>query len=167
MKLYLAGPDIFFGDARQIGARKKALCAQYGFEGLYPLDAALPVRASAAEVAMAIFEIDTGMMAEADGIVANLTPFRGPSADPGTVFELAWMLARGKPAFGYSADARPLAARTAPDGAVIEDFGLSENLMIDCALRAAGTPLVIPTAGQDATWCFERCLAAARARMTL
>jgi nucleoside 2-deoxyribosyltransferase len=116
---------------------------------------------------MAIFHIDTGMMAAADAIVANLTPFRGPSADPGTVFELAWMLARGKHAFGYSADPRPLAARTTPDGNVIEDFGLSENLMIDCALRAAGNPLVTPNAGQDALWCFERCLAAAAERLAL
>ncbi len=167
MKVYLAGPDIFFPDAIAIGARKKELCAQYGLEGLYPLDVALPVRPTGPEVAMAIFHIDTGMMAAADAIVANLTPFRGPSADPGTVFELAWMLAHGKPAFGYSADPRLLAARTVPDGNVIEDFGLSENLMIDCALRAAGTPIVIPDAGQDALWCFERCLAIARERLAL
>ncbi len=167
MKVYLAGPEIFFPNALAIGAQKKALCARYGFEGLYPLDADLPVRPTGPEVAMAIFQIDTAMMDEAGAIIANLTPFRSPSADPGTVFELAWMLARGKPAFGYSADPRPLHERTTPDGHMIEDFGLPENLMIDCALRAAGAPIVTPTAGQDGLWCFERCLIAARQRLGL
>jgi nucleoside 2-deoxyribosyltransferase len=167
MKLYLAGPDIFFPDARDIGARKKALCHAYGFQGLYPLDAALPVRPTGPETAMAIYRIDTAMMDQATAIVANLTPFRGPSADPGTVFELAWMLARGKPAFGYSDDPRPLATRTPADGNTIEDFGLAENLMIDCALRDAGTPIVTPEPGQAALSCFERCLAAARQRLVL
>ncbi len=166
-KVYLAGPDIFFPDAREIGARKKELCARYGFEGLYPLDADLPVRATGQEVAMAIFHIDTAMMDQASTIIANLTPFRGPSADPGTVFELAWMLARGRPAFGYSADPRPLHDRTLPDGNVVEDFGLSENLMIECALRAAGSSIVIPNCGQNALWCFEQCLLEARQRLGL
>ena len=31
------------------------------------------------------------MMDEADAIIANLTPFRGPSADAGTVYELGYM----------------------------------------------------------------------------
>ena len=32
-------------------------------------------------------------MKEADAIIANLTPFRGPSADTGTVYELGYMAA--------------------------------------------------------------------------
>ena len=36
---------------------------------------------------------------------ANLTPFRGPGADPGTVYELGYMAGRGKPCFGYTNDA--------------------------------------------------------------
>ncbi|MCT0975824.1 nucleoside 2-deoxyribosyltransferase, partial [Pseudomonas aeruginosa] len=41
-KLYLAGPDVFRADAVAHGEALKALCARYGFEGLYPLDNALP-----------------------------------------------------------------------------------------------------------------------------
>lgn len=41
-------------------------------------------------------------MLDADAIVANLTPFRGPSADAGTVYELGFMSGRIKPSFGYS-----------------------------------------------------------------
>ena len=35
-------------------------------------------------------------MDAADAIIANLTPFRGPSADAGTVYELGYMAGRGK-----------------------------------------------------------------------
>ena len=46
------------------------------------------------------------------------------------------------------------------DGSEIEDFGLRDNLMIDCALRDGGVPLVID---QDKLSGFEACLRAARA----
>lgn len=120
------------------------------------------------------------MMERADMIVADLSPFRGPSADPGTVFELVWMLARGRPAFAYSTDPRPLRERVpgarrdagsqrwiAPDGTEVEDFGLADNLMIDCGLRDAGAPLITPAPGTrpGALWGLEQCLIAARARL--
>src|SRR3546814_1957018 len=36
--LYLAGPDVFRPDARERGRELKARCAQFGIEGLFPLD---------------------------------------------------------------------------------------------------------------------------------
>ena len=44
------------------------------------------------------------MMDAADAIIANLTPFRGPGADPGTVYELGYMAGRGKLCLGYCND---------------------------------------------------------------
>ena len=44
------------------------------------------------------------MMDAADAIIANLTPFRGPGADAGTVYELGYMAGRGKLCLGYSND---------------------------------------------------------------
>src|SRR3546814_19542901 len=41
--LYLAGPDVFRPDARERGRELKALCAQFGIEGLFPLDQDVPV----------------------------------------------------------------------------------------------------------------------------
>ncbi|MDR9459781.1 MAG: hypothetical protein RI591_06525, partial [Dehalococcoidia bacterium] len=32
-RVYLAGPDVFFPNAIEIGNAKKRICAQYGFEG--------------------------------------------------------------------------------------------------------------------------------------
>lgn len=176
-RLYLAGPDIFLPEARTLAARKKALCEAYGFIGLHPLDTEQPALAIPSDTALSIYRSNTALMAAADGVIANLTPFRGPSADAGTVFELGWMVGRGKPAFGYSLATDLFRARSAAvrpgarfdaaggrwldaDGSEIEDFGLRDNLMIDCALRDGGVPLVID---QDKLSGFEACLRAARA----
>jgi nucleoside 2-deoxyribosyltransferase len=52
------------------------------------------------------------MMDEADAIIANLTPFRGPGADPGTAYELGAMAARRKFCLGYSNDPSVYADRS-------------------------------------------------------
>ena len=169
-QLYLAGPDVFRPDARALASRKKALCRAHGFDGLDPLDNPLPQHVDKQDAAMTIFQANMALMGRADAIVANLTPFRGPSADPGTVFELAWILGQGRPAFGYSTSATPYSARTLamfggpdPSGDEIEDFGLHDNLMIDRALEQAGQPIVTPPRHDlDPLWGFERCLEAAR-----
>lgn len=178
-KIYLAGPDIFLPNAQAIAARKKLLCTQHGFTPLHPLDDPPPRDLTPAATAMAIYQGNQARMRAADAIIANLTPFRSPSADPGTVFELGFMLALGRPAFGYSLTPRLFRQRTvaAIPGATIdpstgrwhdasqaeiEDFGLHDNLMIDCALSQGGFPLTIPLhdtdEADDSLQTFERCL---------
>ena len=152
MKLYLAGPDVFLPDAAEIGRRKKALCRERGFEGLYPLDNDLP------EDAAAIFAANRDLMDQAEAGLFNLSPFRGPSAEAGTVFELGYMAAQGKPVFGYSNAAASYAARAVRshgptiekdgilrdrDGIMIERFGLADNLMIAEAIADSGGAFVV------------------------
>src|ERR1700759_4635409 len=141
MKVYLAGPDVFLPDAVDIGRRKVDLCARYGLTGLYPLDNRIDL--ASATASLDIFRGNEAMMAEADAIIANLTPFRGPGADAGTVYELGYMAGRGKLCLGYSNDPAPYAERvrrftevTSRDrrlvdaaGLTVEDFGLNDNLM--------------------------------------
>jgi nucleoside 2-deoxyribosyltransferase len=86
LKLYLAGPDVFLREAVEIGRRKKALCRDNGHEGLFPLDNDV-----SPDDAAAIFAANRGLMDRADAGLFNLSPFRGPSADAGTVFELGYM----------------------------------------------------------------------------
>lgn len=150
MLVYLAGPDVFHRDAEALGARKKALCADYGFTGLYPLDHEIPP--AALDVSRFIFEGCVAMIAAADCGIFNLTPFRGPSADVGTVMELGLMVARGKPVFAYTNVADDLIGRLRhnpgvrldkgvwrdPQGMMAEDFGNADNLMLDEALAAQG-----------------------------
>ena len=41
------------------------------------------------------------------GLIANLTPFRGPSADVGTVYEVGFARALGLAIFGYATTTEP------------------------------------------------------------
>ena len=95
MKIYLAGPDVFLPDALAIGQRKQDICRLHGVTGLYPLDNTvdLAVRGSSLQ----IFKGNEAMMDAADAIIANMTPFRGPGADSGTVYELGYFAGRGTP----------------------------------------------------------------------
>ena len=174
MKIYLAGPDVFLHDAVALGRRKVDLCAQYRLTGLYPLDNA--VDATAKDLSLRIFRANQAMMAEADAVIANLTPFRGPGADPGTVYELGYMAGRGKLCLGYSNDPTTYADRvrrftdvTPRDGRLIdaceltvEDFGLHDNLMMIHALDEYGCALVTPPQRPADVWhdltAFETCV---------
>lgn len=156
LSIYLAGPEVFHPEAHAIGARKRELCAQYGFHGLFPLEE----NEAARDPAMVIYRRNLGRMLAADAVIANLSPFRGPSADPGTVYELGWMIGRGKRALGYSNDARDLVARVAPDGLAVEDFGEADNLMLACGLSEGGFPLLRHAGADPLTDLtgFEGCL---------
>jgi nucleoside 2-deoxyribosyltransferase len=102
MKVYLAGPDVFLPDAMAIGRRKQEICVRFGLTGLFPLDNAINETATGVPPSMQIFRGCMAMMEEADAVIAHLTPFRGLSADAGTVFELGYMVARGKMCAGYT-----------------------------------------------------------------
>jgi len=159
MKIYLAGPEVFLPDADRIGHLKREICKRYGCEGLFPLDANPPAN-EAEPLSRRIFRANAGLMDQADAIIANLTPFRGPSADVGTVYELAYMLGLGnRGCFGYSNIARDYIDKVRDQSEVhadgsggfrdsdelaVEDFGLSDNLMIIHGLELLGHPLVLP-----------------------
>src|SRR6202051_885741 len=154
MKIYLAGPDVFLPDAIEIGRRKAELCRRHGLTGLYPLDNAVDLAAK--DASFRIFRGNEAMMNEASAIIANLTPFRGPGADAGTVYELGFMGGRGKLCLGYSNDPTHYAGRVreftdvvSRDGRLVdrmgltvEDFGLRDNLMMINALALHGCALV-------------------------
>lgn len=181
MKLYLAGPEVFLDDAREIGRRKKALCAAYGFTGLFPLDPA--PEAGDGRGSAAIFAANLELMRQADALIANLTPFRGLSGDAGTAFEVGFCAALGKPVMAYSAipgemKARALAqigpadggaATLLADGFHVEDFGHFDNLMLAEAVAAGGLAVVTADAAPADPLrdlgTFERALAALAAAL--
>ena len=95
--------------------------------------------------------------------IANLSPFRGPSADVGTAFELGYLLASGQVVFGYTSHVDDYATRVAPDGLMVEAFGLADNLMLEGAVRRAGHAVVRVEAAEPggrtvAMEAFERCV---------
>lgn len=145
--IYLAGFDVFRNDAIAHGERLKALCAAHGFEGLYPLDNAVPASLCGAEAAHWIYEANIALIRRADLVMANLEDFRGPGEpDSGTVFEVGFAVALRKPVWAYAADAGSLRERATASvdadgtprdarGYVVEDFGLPMNLMLACSAR--------------------------------
>ena len=180
---YLAGPDVFLPDAPAHALRKAAICARHGITPRPPLneDVATLEAMHEAEAWRTIFDKDLAMMEGCDLIIANLTPFRGASADAGTLVELGWFLGRGRPGFGYSNTATLFEARSeahvaaVPDplpGLTVKGFGLADNLMIPGALLATGgLQMVLPEDGRDRAFdsleVFERCVALAARRLGL
>jgi nucleoside 2-deoxyribosyltransferase len=159
-KIYLAGPDVFLPDAIEIGQAKQRLCAEFGFIGLFPLDNQFPAQPSGAE----IYRANRLLMEQAQIGLFNLSPFRGPSADSGTVWELGFMVGRRKlVAALYHQRVESGAAGADPSGYAIEQFGLGDNLMIDCSITDSGG--VITAVAEDhlaAMAAFRQALMALR-----
>ena len=112
LSIYLAGPEVFLPDAVEIGRQKQQLCARYGFNGLYPLDNEITPKAGE-RLDELIYQANKALMQRADFGICNLSPFRGPGADAGTVFELGLMTGMGKRVFAYTNDASDYAQRVA------------------------------------------------------
>lgn len=177
-RVYLAGPEVFLPNAREVGLAKVASCAVAGLTGLFPLDQALDVEGlSKLEQARRIAWANEDLMRSADALIANLTPFRGVSMDCGTAFEVGFMRALGRPVFGYTTSGEDYRGRVERfrrdagrwrDGdhakTFVEDFGLAENLMVDIAIRETGAAPVRSGAGEMELFdlgAFEACLAVA------
>jgi nucleoside 2-deoxyribosyltransferase len=180
-RVYLAGPDVFFPDPRLWAAGKLTICDQHGLTGVTPLD---DLPDEPAEWATLPFWRKIALRNEAhirgcQGLIANLTPFRGPSADVGTVYEVGFARALGLPIFGYATTTEPFLRRTLrvlgdkakprddgswldADGLSVEQFGLFDNLMIEGGIVGSGGTLITGDVGRwDDLALFERCVAAA------
>ncbi len=168
---------MFLPDAETWLARKKAICAQEGLAAVSPLDPlpGEPGAWSGLPEWRRIALRNEAHIRESDAVIANLTPFRGPSADPGTVYEVGFMRALGRPVFGYATTALPFAERTLDclglsregivsdaEGLAIEAFGLFDNLMIQSGIVDSGGVLVVEDCPIAGRWTdlrvFERCV---------
>ncbi len=138
--VYLAGPDVFLPEAGSHASQQKALCREHGFEPRHPLD-------QTDLSSPGIFRTNVTLIRDADAVVANLNPFRGPEVDSGTAFEVGFAAALGKPVVGYVSRPENLMQRVErlhgelafdasadiwrdKDGNLVEDFGHTVNLML-------------------------------------
>lgn len=179
LKVYLAGPEVFLANAREQLDRKIALTRAAGLIPLAPGDLAIPPQPTKRQLGHAISAVDESMMDNADAIIANLTPYHGLSADTGTCFELGYMCARGKLAYGYTNVAASMRDRAVAyyggdihhgtdgrlrgaDGLMIEDVDMADNLMMQGGIERRGGALIVHDAAPDRlytdTTAFERCL---------
>jgi nucleoside 2-deoxyribosyltransferase len=180
IKVYLAGPEVFLLNAREQLDRKIALTKAAGLVPVSPGDFVIPPQPSKRQFGHAVSEIDEKMMDSADAIIANLTPYHGVSADVGTCYELGYMCAQGKLAYAYTNVAADMLSRTVAhyggdvitdangrlrgqrDGLSVEDFDMSDNLMMQGGVERRGGRMVIHDAPADQlytdTTAFEICL---------
>ena len=188
VRVYLAGPEVFLANAREIGMRKRAICEQHGLAGVFPCDEedVCNQEISPYERGLAISRAMERVIRDCDAMIVNLTPFRGPSADVGSAYEMGFMRALGRPIFGYSNDSRPFPDRIAsfyggavrvrptgeredPDGMAIESFELHDNLMLAGGIIASGGWISAGAAPHAERYtsliAFERCVEFSAARL--
>ncbi len=130
-KAYLAGPDVFDPAYDALLEARSRACRAYGLQPLSPVDTGFTTAA-------AIYRNNGRLIRDADVVIANIEPFRGPHCDVGTAWEIGFAVALDKRVFAFSRDRRLLVERipagTVPghdaNGRLIENFGLAENLMI-------------------------------------
>jgi nucleoside 2-deoxyribosyltransferase len=176
-RVYLAGPDVFLPDAVAWMERKKAICAGFHVIGVSPLDDLPDQPAGWANLPLwrRIALRNEAHIRSCSAIVANLTPFRGPSADVGTVYEIGFARGLGLKVFGYATVSTAFLDRTLSsigggrqdadgswwdtDGLLVEQFGLFDNLMIEGGITDSGGSLVRDDQDRwnDLT-VFERCI---------
>ncbi|MGB0694686.1 MAG: nucleoside 2-deoxyribosyltransferase [Rhodospirillaceae bacterium] len=158
MRIYLAGPAVFLPNAAEVGRKLKSMCAAHGMEGVFPLDGdggLKPVR-NPDDIAQNIYRTNISLIQSCQAVVADMTPFRGPSMDPGTAFEMGYAAALGKPVIGFTLEEGDYLDRVLtyyrgnlsvsgnqwfdPDGLEVENFGLPDNLMMcgSCSVITQG-----------------------------
>lgn len=188
-RVYLAGPEVFLVNAKEIGEQKKALCKKYGFEGVFPIDAEVDIKdKSPRELGLCISGVNEELIRSCEIVVANITPFRGPSADVGTVYEMGFAHGLGKKVFAYTNVAEQFTQRTikalnnevnrSEDGKLrdkwgmfIEEVELTDNLMVDGCIDANSKVMVIEHAPSDKLFTylggFERLLQHIKSQLVL
>jgi nucleoside 2-deoxyribosyltransferase/GNAT superfamily N-acetyltransferase len=155
-RIYLAGPDVFRRDSAQVFAHLMACCTRLGLVGVAPVDDEAPSPARDGDaLAQHIYEGNIARIRAADGVLANLADFRGLEPDPGTVFELGYAVALGKPVAAYGVARGSYAERVAAvrpcapdaqgtlreaDGTMVEGLGQRLNLMLTRSTEIADSP---------------------------
>jgi len=185
-KIYLAGPEVFLPNAREMLDLKASLAREAGFTPLSPGDLQIPPADTRVGHGCNINAVDERMMLEADAVIANLTPFRGIAADTGTSYELGFMCALGKPVFAYTNIAANHFTRIkahyggvatldetgryrGPDGLSIENFDMVDNLMLHGGILRRDGVIIVGDAPEEALYtdleAYRRCLAAAAEKL--
>ncbi len=183
-RIYLAGPEVFLLNAKEVGAQKKTLCQKYGFKGVFPIDVEVDIKGKhPQEVGYLISNINEELIKSCQIVIANITPFRGPSADVGTVYEMGYAHALGKPVLAYTNVATSFTERTTQalgkevkrtqDGKLRDSWGMFveennfvDNLMVDGCINANSKVLIVEQAPEAELFTFlvgfEKCLQTAK-----
>ena len=142
VKVYLAGPDVFYPNAIELGNEYIKIAKGKGLIGLFPLDNKVDINNINPD--LSIYKFNKELIDSADYIVANLNDFRGNEPDSGTVWEVAYAIGTGKKVVAYMTNTKAIVDRIKEkekvtekngyiydkNGLVIENFGNPLNLML-------------------------------------
>ena len=157
-RIYLAGPDVFLPNPKEVGRNLQSICEKHHLKGVFPLDAELKLDGlTSREQGLLISSANEELIRNSQGVIANLMPFRGPSADVGTVYEVGMARGLGKIIVGYTDDPYNFYERTCKwildqgfnpsvknnrladnNDMEIENFSMVDNLMIEGGIIASG-----------------------------
>ena len=126
---------MFFPSPREEAEILKQACAKHDLRGVFPTDANHEKPDDKNSLAGIIYSGNVRLLDECDGVIANMMPFRGVSMDVGTAFEIGYAIAQGKPVFAWSSAhdknyQERVASMGIDDGMSIEDFEITDNLMV-------------------------------------
>lgn len=183
-RIYLAGPEVFLINAIEVGENKKRICLKHGFEGVFSLDAKIDFEGKPPEeTGLSISKANEELIKSCDILIANITPFRGPSVDVGTAYEMGVAHALGKKVLAYTNVKSRFTERTikalngkvkrSVDGKIrdsqgmfIEENQLTDNLMIDGCIHINSGVVVVEEAPADQVFTylagFEKCVREAK-----
>jgi len=172
-RIYLAGDLVFRPQAEAIFAELKAICADYGLEGMAPFDGQDAVKGllPGFETIMQIVRADKALMDLCDAGIFCIDPFRrSADMDPGTAVEIGYMMARGVPLEGYTVDGRDYPTKVSAywraawgselrqragaseigsgsledtDGILAHSEGMAQNGMVEGFIRLSGGDIAV------------------------
>lgn len=138
LKVYIGGPAVFMVDhVFEYFRHVMEVCDQLDFEALIPYNPTLLQSDQ-------IYDYNQRLLLQADGMIADVDPFRGSEPDSGTVWEAATVRSLGKPVVAYYRDDRTVAlkakaqfgidwqqqVKVLPDNMMVENWGFPLNLML-------------------------------------
>ena len=156
-RIYLAGPDVFVRDSAPVFQSLQDSCQRLGLVGLPPSDGGADHTLPGGDEALAqrIYAGNIALIRQADGVLANLMNFRGLEPDSGTVFEIGYAVALGKPVVAYGVPAGSYAERVdaatacerdaagvlreRANGMMVEGLGQRLNLMLTRSTEIAAS----------------------------
>lgn len=100
IKTFLAGPDCFYPNFEEMRKEKIRVCEEYGLEVL-PFGSDAEKKDDKPVTDHSICWDNIERLENSDLVIANLTHFRGPEPDSGTVYECAYAFAKGKKVYAY------------------------------------------------------------------
>ena len=133
IRIYLAGPNVFrakndtYFDDIKMALRDLGDKFDVNVTGVSPqINSKYPNK---------IFDGCIALLDTCDGVLADVRPFRGVSADVGTSWEMGYAYAKGIPIVSYNIPTDDYKYRLGPLTAQdifpeVEDFGLPDNLML-------------------------------------